>query len=260
MDANTHPPAPNGYAIPHKESWNALRNKTNYFTRSQILEMCVRSSLRVPGNIVEFGVATGASTRVIKRTLARYGQPWFVPFGGKAIFALDSFEGLREQFENAPVGEFKGEVPRISGVQFVKGYFEDTCTDALQRRIGKVAFAHLDADLYSSTKFALTWLTPMLSTGSLLLFDEFIGGEFAEDRAFKEWRAETGVDVIRVAEFDREPSGYGDVPDRRVLFQVIRPDAMKPRQDKNRAMWKLSYYLGRLGFKEWQDRIENRLS
>ncbi len=259
MDSSKHEP-PIGYAIPHKEAWGALRQRSNYFTRSQILEMCVRSSLRVPGNIVEFGVASGASTRVIKRTLTRFGQIYFVSFGRKKIFALDSFEGLREQFEQAQVGEFKGEVPRISGVEFVKGYFEDTCTPALQRRIGKVAFAHLDADLYSSTRFALTWLTPMLSTGSLLLFDEFMGGEFAENRAFDEWRAECGVEVIRVAEFDREPSGYGSVPDRRVLFQVVKQEAMPLRNDKGRAMWKVAYYLGRLGFQEWQDRIENRMS
>jgi len=25
-------------------------------------------------------------------------------------------------------------------------------------------------------------------------------------------------------------------------------------------MWKLSYYLGRLGLSEWQDRIESRLA
>jgi hypothetical protein len=31
---------------------------------------------------------------------------------------------------------------------------------------------------------ALTWLTPLLGTGSLLLFDEFLGEQESEKRAF----------------------------------------------------------------------------
>ena len=174
------------------------------------------------------------------------------------MFALDSFEGLREKFENAKVGEFAGAVPNISGVSFVKGYFEATCTEDLRRRVGRVSFAHLDADLYSSTKFALHWLTPMLETGSLLLFDEFIGGDFAERKAFDEWRQETGMQVIRIAEFDRDPSGYGKVPDRRLLYQVIGKNHLY-RHGKQSGAWKLAYYLKRLGFEEWADRISSQL-
>lgn len=248
-----------GFSIAHKRDWASLKARANFFTRAQILEMCVRSSLRVPGNIVEFGVADGSSTRVIRHALSRYGKSYFVPFATKKIFALDSFEGLREQFENAPVGMFAGDVPKISGVRFVKGYFEDTCTDALRQQVGKVAFAHLDADLFSSTLFALGWLSPMLSTGSLLLFDEFTGGDFAEAKAFDEWRKSGDLELIRIAEFDREPSGDGDNPDRRVLFQVVKNDTLPPRIDKDKPAWKLAYYLGRIGLKGLQWRIENRL-
>lgn len=252
--------APAGYGEGYTQAWEWLGPRSNFFTRAQILEMCVKASLRVPGNIVEFGVADGSSTRAIRHALQRYGKPRLAPFARKKIFALDSFEGLRERFENAPVGMFAGEVPKIPGVNFVKGYFEQTCTDELRNSVGKVAFAHLDADLYSSTLFALTWLVPMLSTGSLLLFDEFTGGDFSEQRAFQEWRTKNGIELVRVAEFDREPSGDGAVPDRRLLFQVLKDEPLPRRRDRDRLMWKVSYYLGRFGMNDLRDRILNRMS
>lgn len=247
-----------GYYVANEQPYSDLKDRVRYISRAMVLNTCMALAVHVPGNVVEFGVATGASTREIKRSLRQYSSRLFTRYGNKKLFALDSFEGLREKFENAEVGEFAGAVPNISGVNFVKGYFEDTCTDELRRRVGQVAFAHLDADLYSSTKFALHWLTPMLDTGSLLLFDEFTGGELAENRAFEEWQKETGTQVIRIAEFDRDPSGYGAIPDRRLLYQVIGKRRLS-RHGKDSRAWKLAYYLKRLGFEEWADRVSNKL-
>ena len=218
-----------GYALPQSRSWNELAPRSNYISRAQLLEMSVRLALRVPGNIVEFGVASGDSTRVIQRTLR--ACPRFNPNRRKTIFALDSFEGLSERFENLPVGAFAGPVPKIPGVVFIKGYFEETCTEALRRRVGRVAFAHLDADLFGSTLCALRWLAPLLNTGSILQFDEFTGGGGAEWRAFEEWRQETGLDLIRIAEVDREPSGGGSTVDRRLVFQVVGDALLAPPLD-----------------------------
>jgi hypothetical protein len=106
----------------------------------------------------------------------------------------------------------------------VAGYFQHTLTPALAARVGSVALAHLDADLYSSTTAALDFLTPLLDSGSLLLFDQFTGGEGSEQRAFLDWTCRTGTQAIPVAEFWREPSGGGGaVMDRRVLVQILGP-------------------------------------
>lgn len=174
-------------------------------------------SLHVPGHIVEFGVAKGDSTRILRRALG---------LSKKRIYACDSFEGLREKFENAEVGTFACKPPRIPGVEIVKGYFEDSLTPELAARVGRVAFASLDADLYSSTICALRWLTPLLGSGSLLLFDEFLGEQKSEKRAFEDWSAETGIRTIKVAEFLREPSGWGTKADTRPLFQVVGEDRL----------------------------------
>jgi hypothetical protein len=60
----------------------------------------------------------------------------------------------------------------------------------LQIQQQPVAFVHLDADLYSSTKTVLEAISPYLQPGTLLLFDEYfgqIGWREGEHKAFEEW-------------------------------------------------------------------------
>lgn len=244
--------------VSEQDADRAAVSQLNFFSRAQVLECCVRLAAKVPGHIIEFGVADGSSTRVIRRTLNRMRWNLFVPFRHKRIFACDSFEGLPEAFESAPVGAFAQAVPKIPGVIFVKGYFDKTLTPELQARIGQVAFAHLDADLYSSTKTALEWLTPLLNTGSLLLFDEFDGDHGAECRALDEWREKHGIKVARIAEFARDPSGFGrEQLDRRVLFQVLGTRQLSLKHVRGSLPWRVSYYLNRLGWKELRSRFES---
>jgi hypothetical protein len=197
--------------------------ETPNISRAETLRMAVEASYRVPGNIVEFGVADGGSTRVIAKTLRRL-QRTQIWGPRKTVFACDSFEGLPEKYENLGVGSFACTPPRIRGVKIVKGYFDTSLTPQLAQRVGRVALASLDADLLSSTLCALTWLTPLLGNGSLLLFDEYLGGDMAEKRAHEQWHEVTGVRTEEVARFAREPAGLGDIPDQRVLFQVVGGD------------------------------------
>jgi len=200
----------------------AHRASTDFpVSREQVLRLAVRSAVRVPGNVIEFGVAEGASTRVLRSELRRLRrqQP---KIGSRRLFACDSFRGLPEPFETLAAGTFACDPPRIRGVELVVGSFADTLDDALARRVGRVALASLDADLESSTMSALRWLTPLLDQGSLLLFDEFDGDGAAERRAYERWAHETGVPTVKVAEFIRPTAGFATENDRRVLFQVTR--------------------------------------
>lgn len=208
-----------------EETWPAVAGKVALPSRDLVLELAVALAQRVPGHIVEFGVASGGSTRTIRQALTRHQLR---QRGGerKRIYACDSFEGLSEQYENAAPGTFAQRPPKIPGVQIVVGYFDDSLTPALADQVGHVALASLDADLYSSTLTALRWLTPMLGSGSLLLFDEYLGENASECRAHEDWCAETGIETVTIAEFAREPSGWGTVPDRRVLAQVIGPEPL----------------------------------
>jgi Macrocin-O-methyltransferase (TylF) len=202
------------------DSRHAAPRSTFPVSREQVLRLAVRSAVRVPGSIIEFGVAEGTSTLVLRSELRRLQreQP---AVGERRVFACDSFEGLPEQFEMLPPGTFACRKPGIRGVEFVVGYFDATLDDELARRVGPVALASLDADLESSTLGALRWITPLLHCGSLLLFDEFDGDGGAERRAYEQWTDETGVQTVKVAEFIRPTAGFGSASDRRVLFQAL---------------------------------------
>lgn len=226
-------------------NWGLLEDRTTLLSREVVLEMAVRLSYQVPGNIIEFGVAEGGSTRLIRRVATECDKR-YPPEAKKRIYACDSFEGLPEKYENAEVGTFATEPPVIPGVEIVKGYFEDSLTPALAGTVGSVALASLDADLYSSTRCALGWLTPLLHTGSLLLFDEFIGEKESEKRALEDWAAETGTKTFKLAEFVRDPSGWGSAPDRRTLYQVVGNDALVCNQPVSSGGGYLSHQVGRL--------------
>ncbi|WP_346055227.1 class I SAM-dependent methyltransferase [Amycolatopsis dongchuanensis] len=193
------------------------------------LELAVAISRDIPGNVVEFGTWQGHSTRVIRDELWR-GRLWGRG-RGKRIFACDSFEGLAEDYEHLKAGTFATAVPKLTGVRIVKGYFDQTLTPELAAEVGTVSFAHLDADLYSSTVTALKWLTPLLRPGSVLLFDELLGEDPAEARALAEWTEESGISLALLGLFGRPPSGKGDMTDRRGLFQVVGEQEVRtPRQ------------------------------
>jgi predicted O-methyltransferase YrrM len=182
--------------------------------------MAVQLARPVPGNIVEFGTWKGHSIRTIRDELWM-SRLWDRRQRGKRIFACDSFEGLPEEYEGLPAGNFATQVPKLAGVRIVKGFFEDSLTQELANEVGQVSLAHLDADLESATTTALNWLTPLLRPGSVLVFDEFIGEDPAEERALVEWSERTGVNTTLLALFGREPSGRADRTDRRAILQVV---------------------------------------
>jgi Methyltransferase domain len=206
--------------------WTDLRSRVTFPSRAQVVELAVQLARPVAGHIVEFGVWKGYSTRVIRDELWRSGV-WDGAQRRKRIYAYDSFDGLPANYENLSAGTFATAVPKLNGVRIVKGFFEDSLTPALAAEVEQVSLAHLDADLYSSTACALEWLTPLLHAGSLLLFDEFLGEDPAEERAFVEWTERTGTRATLIALFGRQPSGKGDMTDRRALFQVVGHEQLK---------------------------------
>jgi len=121
---------------------------------------------------IEFGVHTGCS---IKGFAEMNANPQSVFIG------LDSFEGLPEDWGVMKKGSFDvgGAIPKIDDprIKFIKGWFQNTW-DELEKAIpreGKL-IVHYDADLYSSTLFALTKIDG-LKRPYQAIFDEFAGHE-----------------------------------------------------------------------------------
>lgn len=145
--------------------------------------------VKVDGLALEFGVASGTTLRIISESL----QPT-----GHDVWGFDVWTGLPEAWRTGfPAGEFAQQsVPTVSGARLVSGLFDDTLPGFLTDHPGPVAFAHLDADLYSSTRTVLDLVGDRLVPGSVLVFDEYFnypGWQNHEHRAWTEFVARTGV-------------------------------------------------------------------
>jgi hypothetical protein len=143
-------------------------------------------------HILEFGVAGGRSLKTIKDNAGDsyeyYGFDSFIGLPEDWVVTKDdsnSLVALKENFD------YKGKIPNISGVKFFKGFFNETLPDYL--KIAKdIAFLHMDADLYSSTKEVLLTINEFIVPGTVIVFDEWIYNHNSyyddhEAKAFFEW-------------------------------------------------------------------------
>jgi len=139
------------------------------------------------GSALEFGVATGSTLGIIAHEVSE----------DRYVAGFDSFEGLPETWRTAfPAGSYAQEPPLyVSGAELVVGLFADTLPEFLSEHDDPIAFAHLDADLYSSTKTVLDLIGDRLAPDAILVFDEYFnfpGWRRHEHRAFREFVERTG--------------------------------------------------------------------
>jgi O-methyltransferase len=122
---------------------------------------------------LEFGVYKGDSikgwTNTNTNTKSRF-------------FGFDSFFGLPEDWKSftvrLPKGTFdmKGRMPSIHDrrVHLIKGIFQKTLPNFLMEFDPKNRLViHCDADLYTSTLYALATMDKISIPGSIVIFDEF---------------------------------------------------------------------------------------
>jgi len=125
-----------------------------------------------PALYIEFGVSSGKS---IKWWAERLKHP------DCRFYGFDTFEGLPENWGTFRKGDMNSQIPQTDDerIIFVKGLFQETVPDFVKQignqtsNIARQKIIHFDADLFSSTLFALTSMAPLLQAGDILLFDEF---------------------------------------------------------------------------------------
>lgn len=131
-------------------------------------KLFVEAKRLAPAGIVcEFGVYTGKTLQ------------WLVNLFGEPVYGFDSFEGLPEDWIVAPgdirpKGHFARPAPDVRGARFIKGFFDDTVPAFFDSLTDRVAFVHVDCDLYSSAATVLKAIDPYLAPGALIQFDEFM--------------------------------------------------------------------------------------
>src|SRR5829696_1215279 len=140
------------------------------------------------GTLAEFGVYKGTSLTQIAKF-----------FPDRTVHGFDSFVGLPDAWGEKGAGAFDiGAKPpelSVSNVEFHVGWFDDTVPVFAQQYSGPLAFAHLDADLYSSTKTVFDNLSDWFVAGTIVVFDEYFGyhgWQRHEHKAFQEFLSRTG--------------------------------------------------------------------
>jgi hypothetical protein len=140
---------------------------------------------------LEFGVATGNSINYISK------------FTNDKVYGFDSFEGLPEKWRDGfDKGSFNmyGNLPQVNhNVELIKGWFSDTLVNFIQSQNKKISFIHMDADLYSSTKYIFDTLKDYIDNNCVIVFDELVNydgfdGNTGELKAFYEFVTENSVD------------------------------------------------------------------
>jgi hypothetical protein len=159
------------------------------------------------GLYCEFGVYSGGTINFIASLTP------------SEVHGFDSFEGLPENWR---VGHEKGtfampSLPEVRpNVQLHKGWFKDTIPDFKEKHSLPIAFLHLDADLYSSTRTVLEMLGERIIPGTVIQFDEFFnypGWLEGEYKAFSEFCAIRNAEVFYLG-FTRS--------DQQVALKVVK--------------------------------------
>jgi hypothetical protein len=142
------------------------------------------SQVTLDGPYVEFGVFTGGTTRFLAKHIK-----------GRQLHGFDSFEGLPEAWSGFDLGakafNRDGRLPRVpANVTLYKGWFENTIPGWKGNHPGRLAFMHIDCDLYSSTKNIFDLLSDRIGPGTVIAFDEYFNfpnWEHHEHKAFGEY-------------------------------------------------------------------------
>lgn len=179
----------------NKNASNAL-----VLDRNQVYKHCLNHFLNKEKNpqdlFLEFGVYKGGSINFCSNILPE-----------RKFYGFDSFEGLPSDWAGYAVkkGEFtlSKKLPEVNkNVELIDGWFEDTLPAFLKQHTSKIAFLHIDCDLYSSTKTILNNLGSRIEPGTIIIFDEYFNypnWQEHEYKAFQEFVKDNNIKYEYIA-------------------------------------------------------------
>ena len=158
--------------IPLLEEWIDLDpiyvgDKTSANYELSIHKHLIESTkeVSIKGHWCEFGVRAGRSLN------------WLIDeYPTQVIHAFDSWRGLPQEWDHGTgkVADMSCDPPAVPGhIHLHEGWFKDTLPVWKSHNKGPIAFLHMDADIYSSTKEVLLSLNDQIVPGTVITFDEF---------------------------------------------------------------------------------------
>lgn len=138
--------------------------------QKKLIELCCEEVKHLSGDAVEIGVHRGDSATLICNLLK-----------DSTVYLFDTFIGMPKEmvtpgldshrasdFSDTSVSMVRMRLSSAANAVLVPGVFPNSAT--VQPRI---RFAHIDVDLYLSTKAALEWCWPLLVPGGVVLNDDY---------------------------------------------------------------------------------------
>lgn len=154
----------------------------------------VKATEKVRGVLVEVGVFRGTTAKMICEAK-----------GKRTLYLFDTFEGLPKpgtfdpQFHEGQYAYDLDSVKTYLGsyrnVSYHRGMFPKQTGGALAGK--HVRFAHLDVDLYESTRASLEALYPKMSKGGIIISHDYVS--LGVRRAFDEFFRDKPEPVIELA-------------------------------------------------------------
>jgi O-methyltransferase len=139
--------------------------------KAAALQALAASVAEIAGDAAEAGVWQGGSLALIAKALP-----------GKTVLGFDTFAGMPLQawqfgedhqpgdFDDTSLEAVTCSLADLPNVILVPGLFPASAGVHHERRF---AFAHLDLDFYQSTRDALGWFLPRMTTGGLIVLDDY---------------------------------------------------------------------------------------
>jgi hypothetical protein len=217
---NAYPGAVLGTSFPLGSKY---ADALNGFAIKQINELCLDlidelEEEKVPGGVIEFGVASGSW---LKDILDHFDRKHIT----REVYGFDSFEGLPEpdaknDGEAWQKGQYAYSLDYVQEVlklaerkhlHLLKGWFSDSFKTPEAEEIKEICFTKIDCDLYGPAVECLDFITGRLSDGAILMFDDWpYLATLGETKAFMEW-------VPRVPQYRFEFIGFINW---RIFFKV----------------------------------------
>ena len=159
--------------------------------RCWILFHCMAHARNLQGDFAEFGVFRGGTALLAARVLSEAGDR-------RGLHLFDSFEGMPQTSDGEPYA--RGDLSETSATQVERlvrqttanvklhvGFIPDTFKDT---GIERLAFAHIDVDLYQSVLDCVEFVYSRLAPGGLIIFDDYgfpgcVRAREATDKAFE---------------------------------------------------------------------------
>ncbi len=141
-----------------------------------ILYSLARQALSVPGGFLEAGVYRGGTARLLRTLLEgdRAGRP-------RQLHLFDTFAGMpatdptrdlhrQDDFADTSVEAVSGFVGKEDWIRYHAGRIPDTFRG--QESL-KLAFAHVDVDIYRSVLDCCEFIYPRLAQSGIMVFDDY---------------------------------------------------------------------------------------